>query len=200
MELNAKTVLMAIIEDCQIYLGNYFHMGIVVGGVSVTFWWFILLCRFVCLRKGSARDFFYSCLKLPFVAALGFYGYLVLGITILSRSEGITYIFRPLPFGTWGTDLWHWTLWIENILMFFPLGILFYILWSPFRRIGWSLFAGFFFSVLIECTQLITRRGKFETDDIMNNVFGMLVGFLICKGIDRLVRCNKNHICKRKNL
>jgi len=121
------------------------------------------------------------CFKLLCAFLFGFYLYLVLGITILSREKGTTYIIRPVPLTTWGTDLWHLTLWAENILMMIPLGIMLYILWEPFRKISWSLIAGFLFSFIIECTQLFTRLGKFETDDIINNVLGTLIGFIICK-------------------
>ncbi|MCM1048296.1 MAG: VanZ family protein [Clostridiales bacterium] len=99
----------------------------------------------------------------------------------------MAYTIRLVPFTTWGTSLWHLTLWIENILLMIPLGILLYILWRPFRKIGWSLLAGFLFSLSIECIQLYTLRGKFETDDIMNNVFGTLIGFMICKGIKKIL-------------
>ena len=125
-------------------------------------------------------------MKIPFIALLGLYCCLVLGITVLSRNEGTEYILRLVPFSTWGMDPWNLTLWIENILMMLPLAILLYILWAPFRKIGWSLFAGGLFSLSIECIQLFTRLGKFETDDIMNNVFGVLIGFLFCKGISKI--------------
>lgn len=96
-----------------------------------------------------------------------------------------------------GIDLWHWKFWIENLLMMFPLGILLYILRKPFCGIGWSLLPGALFSVSIECTQLITRRGRFETDDIMNNIFGLLAGFMVCKGISGMVRYVNNYLHKR---
>ncbi len=136
----------------------------------------------------------YSCLK-PLshrqsktlhAPEFGFYVYFVLGITILSREVGTTYIIRWIPFTTWGTDLENLSLWIENILMMIPLGILLYILWKPCRRLGMSILVGGIFSLIIECIQLFMRLGKFETDDIMNNVFGTLIGFGICKGISAL--------------
>lgn len=46
------------------------------------------------------------------------------------------------------------------------------------------MLAGFFCSLKIECVQLFIRLGKFETDDIMNNVFGVMIGFVICRIID----------------
>ena len=129
------------------------------------------------------NSFFRACMKIPFVALLGFYSYLVLGITLLSRNKGAVYILRLVPFSTWEMDVFNVTLWIENILMMIPLGILLYILWAPFRRLGRLILAGFLCSLLVECIQFFTRLGKFETDDIMNNVFGVVIGFLVCKVI-----------------
>ncbi len=71
-----------------------------------------------------------------------------------------------------------------------PLGILLYILWKPCRRIGMSILVGGTFSLIIECIQLFMCLGKFETDDIMNNVFGTLIGFGLCKGINVLGAVN----------
>ncbi|MBD5393829.1 MAG: VanZ family protein [Lachnospiraceae bacterium] len=69
-----------------------------------------------------------------------------------------------------------------------PFVILLYIIWAPFRRLGWAVLAGFLCSLSIECIQFFTRLGKFETDDIMNNVIGVVIGFLGCKVIDRIIR------------
>ncbi len=49
-----------------------------------------------------------------------------------------------------------------------------------------SILVGGIFSLIIECIQLFMRLGKFETDDIINNVFGTLIGFGLCKGISVL--------------
>ena len=48
------------------------------------------------------------------------------------------------------------------------------------------MLAGFLCSLSIECIQFFTRLGKFETDDIMNNVIGVVIGFWGCKVIDRI--------------
>lgn len=182
----AKVILFAVINDCQAFLEDYFNNGIIAGAVLAFLYCTILLYKFIWERNINRNCFLGACMKLPFVMLLGFYCYLMLGITVLSRSRGAVYILRPVPFSTWGTDIGNLKFWIENILMMIPLSILLYILWAPFRRLYWSLLAGFFCSLSIECIQLFTRLGKFETDDIMNNVFGTLLGFLICKGISRM--------------
>ncbi|HBA69385.1 MAG TPA: hypothetical protein DCZ40_08520 [Lachnospiraceae bacterium] len=185
MKEGIKIVLTAAVNDCRVFFYDYSYKGMIIGAVLACLYCIVCVFRSVCLRKSLGRGMLLKCLKAPFVALLGFYCYLVLGITVLSRKEGAAYAMNLRPFGTWGTDSWHLTLWLENILMLIPLGILLYILWAPFRKIGWSVLAGFLFSLSVECLQLWKRRGKFELDDIMNNVFGMLLGYLLCKGIGR---------------
>lgn len=66
---------------------------------------------------------------------------------------------------------------ILNFCMFIPLG-----LWLPLgikrlRRFWKVYLAGFGFSLLIECMQLLLRRGMFELDDIMGNTVGTMIGY-----------------------
>ena len=189
-----KTIFITVINDCRMFLCDYFYNGVIAGTVFAFLYVLILLCLFILTSNkpgGGLKPSFgllgHIGMKITVAALLGFYSYLVLGITVLSRSEGEACILRLLLFSTWSTDIGDLTLWIENIFMMLPLGILLYILWKPFRKPGWSMLAGFLCSLSIECIQLFSRRGKFETDDIMNNVFGMLIGFLFCKGISRLL-------------
>ncbi len=191
---NIKTIFFVVINDCRVFLDDYFDKGVVAGAVAVFLYCTILLSKFISVRNMKRNRILCICMKIPFVALLGCYCYLVLGITVLSRQKEAVYILNPVPFSTWGTDIANLIFWIENILMMIPLGILLYILWKPFRKLGWSLLFGFFFSLSIECIQLCSRRGKFETDDIMNNVVGMVIGFLICKGVDRVL----SFVCSSK--
>ncbi len=184
LKVSCKSVLSAILEDCMAYMGDYCLTGILIGIMFSCLYCFFVFA-FKCHCQTVRNNIVKVCIKFPIVFLLGFYLYLILGITILSREKGSTYIIRPVPFTTWGTELWHLTLWTENILMMVPLGILLYILWTPFRKIRWMLIAGFLVSLLIECIQFITRLGKFETDDIINNVIGTWIGFMICKVLDK---------------
>lgn len=187
MMQDVKRILLMMQKDCLGFLNDYFHIGLLTGGVAVFLYFIILICKSFFGKKVSPKSVIRKCWRLPFIALLGFYCCLVMGITIISREKGAKYILNLVPFSTWGTSSWNLTLWIENILMLVPFGILLYILWRPFRKLGWSMFTGFLFSLMIECIQLFGRLGKFELDDIMNNVFGMLIGFWFCKGIDRIV-------------
>ncbi len=181
---DAKAVLAAVVNDCRAYWSDYFEAGLVAGAVLAFLYCLILLYRFICLKNIVKTSTFDACIKIPFVALLGLYCYMVLGVTVLSRTKEAVYFFRLVPFSTWGTDTMSLKFWVENILMMIPFGILLYVLWMPFRKIYWSLFAGGLFSLIIESIQLFTRLGKFETDDIINNIFGTLIGFLLCKGAE----------------
>lgn len=66
---------------------------------------------------------------------------------------------------------------IINILMFVPFGF-----WLPlgvkiFRSFWKTTVAGLGVTLLIEVLQLVTNRGIFECDDILNNVVGTIIGY-----------------------
>ena len=186
MMQKVKAIFITMLKDCMKYLDGYFYTSLLIGGISAFFYFMILVCGDFFAGNSSVNNVIRKSWKIPFIALLGFYCHLVFSITIFSREKGTKYILDLIPFSTWGTDSWHLTLWIENILLLMPLGILLYIPWAPFRKTGWSALAGLGCSLMIECVQLLGRLGKFELDDIINNVLGMLIGFWLCKGADRI--------------
>lgn len=77
-----------------------------------------------------------------------------------------------------------------NVLLFVPFGVLY-----PFTIIGKRedtifgvLCAAFSFSFSIEFLQLITRYGCFEIDDMINNVLGAVIGYLLVSLFRRIYR------------
>lgn len=64
-----------------------------------------------------------------------------------------------------------------NILMLVPLGILLPVSFPKCRKFWVILLSGFCGSLVIEISQLITKRGIFETDDLWGNTFGALIGY-----------------------
>lgn len=135
--------------------------------------------------------------KMACLSALFFYIYLVIGITLLSRDSTDTRIVNLRLFGTMHRDYYSRLYFYENILLFIPLAILLYVLMKPLRRIHWSLLTGFIVSMVIEITQYVTRRGRFEVDDILTNITGMLFGYMFAWGCDRIrylaEQCRKRH-------
>ena len=67
-----------------------------------------------------------------------------------------------------------------NIAAFMPFGFLLPLIikrFSRFKKFIWTIFLLSFF---IEITQLITGVGAFDIDDIILNVLGGVVGFVLC--------------------
>ncbi|MFQ7318199.1 MAG: VanZ family protein [Massilimicrobiota timonensis] len=74
-------------------------------------------------------------------------------------------------------QLREWRNIILNIIMGVPLGILLPCLFEKMRYWWPTYLSGLLFTILIETTQLITHRGIFEMDDILNNTLGCMIGF-----------------------
>lgn len=65
---------------------------------------------------------------------------------------------------------------VGNIVLFIPVGFLFPVVVN--RKKWYAVFAsGLVFSLLIECIQLVTKRGCFDLDDILFNVIGEMIGY-----------------------
>jgi glycopeptide antibiotics resistance protein len=71
---------------------------------------------------------------------------------------------------------------ILNILMTIPLGFLLPLIWKEFRSLKKVAFAGLLFSLAIELSQLLNHRAT-TTDDLIMNTLGVVVGYLIFKGL-----------------
>lgn len=71
-----------------------------------------------------------------------------------------------------------------NIVFFMPLGFLWPLLWP---KTGWKsvLAGGLGLSCLVELLQAFTRRGVFETDDVLNNALGALAGYALYRLVAR---------------
>lgn len=68
---------------------------------------------------------------------------------------------------------------LGNVLLFIPAGLLMPKLWPKQRN-----FFRFFFTcagaiLLVEAVQLLTLLGSFDVDDLILNLFGMLLGFIL---------------------
>lgn len=70
---------------------------------------------------------------------------------------------------------------IMNVLVFIPIGLLMglgFCKWSWRKTIG----IGCLISVSIELLQLLTKRGFCETDDVIHNTLGCMIGYILVKG------------------
>lgn len=65
-----------------------------------------------------------------------------------------------------------------NICSFIPIGVLVSLIAGKYK-IGKSMLVGLLVSVIIELSQLISRRGIFDVDDFLNDVVGAFIGGLL---------------------
>lgn len=67
-----------------------------------------------------------------------------------------------------------------NIFLFIPAGYLFPRVFPRLRRFFPFVFTCLMIMVTVEVLQLFTLLGSFDVDDLILNLFGMLVGYIIC--------------------
>ena len=119
------------------------------------------------------------------------YGITVLWFTVFGRPIGryspyaeLLWSFGKLLSGSWiiGKQI------LLNIAMFIPFGFLVPIC---IDKIGQNIillaFLSIFFSGLIELLQTMLMRGSFEYDDIINNLFGAVTGWILFKIVRKMV-------------
>ncbi len=127
--------------------------------------------------------------KAVFVLLLG-YMLIVLCYTVILRDAGFCELHPEL--------FWSYKKWLAgnrglnmeilgNIAMFIPFGFLLAAA-MPFRkRTGMvTAAAGFLFSCAIEFLQYELMRGVFESDDILNNTLGAILGYLFYKATEKV--------------
>lgn len=110
------------------------------------------------------------------------YTYITLQFAFFSRPPGSRSTISLIPGATWGTTLQSHAYVIENILMTIPLGILLPSLWpgkSSLRSLVKCLSITLTCSVALETAQFLTQRGHCQTDDVLANVAGAFIGWLL---------------------
>lgn len=77
---------------------------------------------------------------------------------------------------------------IENILLFIPLGFMLPCIWKKYEVLWKAALSGITFSLIIELSQLFNRRIT-DIDDLLMNTLGTLIGWVI-------FRLLKEHLSK----
>ena len=75
-----------------------------------------------------------------------------------------------------------------NVLAFMPFGFFMPILRPKLRRIVRMFLMTFLLSLIIEITQLLTRVGSFDVDDLILNTSGGILGYLLFYIINKVRR------------
>lgn len=106
---------------------------------------------------------------------------LMLMITFLSRESGSRIGVDLELLSTWGINDRNNAYVVENVLLFIPYGLISCWAFLKIRRLFACMALGAATSLGIELLQLATGRGYFQIDDILTNILGTLIGFLLFK-------------------
>ena len=182
----------AVLKDIAGFGARYAPSACIVAGGAVLLSGLVMLY----LKKGFVLSLEVeesvsgkNCVKkLLWIFFLAAYIYIVIGITILSRSESGTRWASFKLFRTFRNTFSARKQIYENVLMFVPYAVLLYGLAKPFRRWWVALLMGAGSSFFIEVTQWVTRTGYFEVDDILTNTIGMMLGYLMCRIIEKVYK------------
>jgi len=107
------------------------------------------------------------------------YVIIILCITFLSRENGTRIGIDLDLFSTWGINERNNAFVIENVLLFIPYGIVCAWAFKALRRFFPCAMIGLATSIAVECMQLYTGRGYFQVDDILTNLLGSIVGYVV---------------------
>ena len=157
---------------------EYLVMGIVAGTVLAVLFCIGYLLLYKKLMKGTntlpKRTLALSVISVCYIVA-------VLGVVFLNRGNYyMSYNLQPFNAYMEAWDDWSVSGWrniILNISLFIPFGFLLPLWNVKFQKAWRTVVCGFVFSFIIELVQLITLLGVFDVDDLMDNTFGVLVGY-----------------------
>ena len=122
------------------------------------------------LRKAFLQGAFFS------------YSILLLNRVWLCRINRTISDVSPIPFSTLDNEA-HIVRFALNIIMFVPMGIFLFAMFPKvFRKnVVRMLLCGAAVSLIIEAGQGIFKLGHVQSDDVIANTFGVLVGWMIAK-------------------
>ena len=125
-----------------------------------------------------------------------FYICFVIDLTLLNREAGTRFDVSLQFLGTFHPDAESKRYVIENVLLFFPLGICVPRLICRVNRIWKISSIAFLFSGTIEIVQWITKRGYFQVDDLWLNVLGAAIGYIFYFTVKWIMERIFNHESK----
>ncbi len=87
---------------------------------------------------------------------------------------------------------------ILNVVLFLPFGFLLSAIMPTWN--WWNvLLSGCCFSFCIESMQFIISKGIAQTDDLMHNSLGALLGYFIFRMMRKIIKRNRNNVWLLKN-
>lgn len=124
------------------------------------------------------------------------YYFLVLCSTVICRVSGEERLIELMPFWKY-PDIWYGVDYpadllevLLNIALFLPIGLLLGGMGRNFKTVFLS---GVILSCVIEVSQFVFYRGLCETDDVIHNTLGCIIGYLVYLCLLKVKRgCFKN--------
>jgi len=117
------------------------------------------------------------------------YTFVVLYYTVFSRPTALQSTGNLMPFWSYMADRPEMTpLYLEkamNIVLFIPIGLLGGYVFKSDKIIRNIVFC-ICFSISIEILQFLFKKGFSETDDVLHNVFGGIIGYCLYSFISKM--------------
>lgn len=171
-------MLTRVIQDISRYLTEYLDRAIIV---ALAFSLGRFMCSFFLMLKEERYFHWRKWMRMLFALLIDFvvvfYVFMVIVITFFSRMEGSVDVVNLRLFSTFGSDLQSKVFIIENIVMFIPLGM--FLRGYGVRRFTIAAILILGASTTIEVLQGLTGRGRTEIDDVLTNVTGGAIGFIV---------------------
>ena len=158
---------------------QYLPYGIMAGAVMG-----LILNGMNARRERKGKEAF----PMAGLMAFSLYLMIILVITFFSREDGSRIGMDLELFSTWGINTRNNAFVVENVLLFIPYGFACPWAFPWLRGFFRNTFAAFVTSLGVETIQLITGRGYFQVDDILTNVLGAVIGYVIFRILEGILR------------
>ncbi|WP_051205687.1 VanZ family protein [Butyrivibrio sp. FC2001] len=168
-----EALIRLIMSDIQ-GMTKYIHIGV---GIALVYG--VLYLIYVIFCKITKRERKLSAWHAISVFALLIYLTAILFIVFMSREAGQYDGVNLHLWSSWGITTRRKALFIENIIMFIPMGILLPSAFKTFRNPFVCIFSCAVMSCFIEQTQFIFKLGFAELDDVVTNTLGGAIGWII---------------------
>lgn len=181
------------IHDVLIYLNNGIKVGVVYAIL------FGIISCFIYHKQVTKKQFetFWSkyIFTWRFVGSTLFiiYFFVLCNIVYFSREPGSRIGVDMRLFSTWGITNQEHAYVIENVILFIPFGILFPAC-LPEKVSVLTIFTGTICSVCIEYIQYRTGCGYCQLDDVVTNILGTVIGYIVFMVCHRRLYKNENFI------
>ncbi len=151
--------------------------------ILLVLWGIIKLMEMKCSKDNRGANFFTE--RKGWIIGFGFYISLLIQMGIFSRPFGSTRIVNWIPFQVPGGENLIVLYSLANAVIFIPFGILVPKVFHGVNTL-WKMFlVTFITSVCLEVVQYVLACGYAEVEDVIMNVAGGVIGYLIIKFIEK---------------